>query len=184
MAAEGLNNSGTFSSIDGEHASSDFEDPFTEEQEILWDRLIYTTTEGDEESFIKILDENTDQANENIDQIIEVIKAPDEEGRTFLHAVSERGWEDAVTRLLELSADPNQADKEGRSPLYNALETEQHHIVDLLLINGADIEKVRAKTESDMERSTRIAHLLHERLQHRASTSSALESGSPSRSMR
>eukprot|EP00730_Choanoeca_flexa_P003019 TRINITY_DN11261_c0_g1_i1.p2 TRINITY_DN11261_c0_g1~~TRINITY_DN11261_c0_g1_i1.p2 ORF type:complete len:162 (+),score=8.86 TRINITY_DN11261_c0_g1_i1:55-540(+) len=44
-----------------------------------------------------------------------------------------------VTRLLlELGADPNPVDASGRSPLWHAINSQNHAMIELLLRNGAD----------------------------------------------
>jgi ankyrin repeat protein len=61
----------------------------------------------------------------------------DHGGSTPLHLAAGLGLELAVRWLLEASADVNSRDEQGRTPLYLAVQKENHEIIDLLLANDA-----------------------------------------------
>jgi ankyrin repeat protein len=59
---------------------------------------------------------------------------------SLLHAASQGGSADVVTRLLEAGFDPNERDRYGRTPLHYAAEMGREAAAKILLDGGADID--------------------------------------------
>ncbi|CAD8060094.1 unnamed protein product [Paramecium primaurelia] len=61
-----------------------------------------------------------------------------EEGKTPLHLSSKKGYQSITERLLQYGAYVDSIDQDGKTPLYYAIQSQQKHIVYLLLYNKAN----------------------------------------------
>jgi len=64
---------------------------------------------------------------------------PDNDGKTFLHTVSEEGDISAVQSLLDLGADVNERDESHQTPLHVASMAGKLGVAKLLINHGADV---------------------------------------------
>ncbi len=68
------------------------------------------------------------------------VNAPlDERGRTALHLAAEKNDEVAVQRLLRIGANINQPDKQGQTPLFEAVTHKHADMIELLSSRGAKV---------------------------------------------
>ena len=70
------------------------------------------------------------------------VGATDNKGRTPLHDVAERHWDDKGRVLLEHGANVGAADNEGRTPLHLAAKHRRDKVVCMFLEHGADVGAV------------------------------------------
>lgn len=83
---------------------------------------------------------------------------PDGNGATPLALAAGSGNELIVNTLLDAGADPDSRDREGRSPLFNAVSV-GHYNIAVALGKGADENIVDSKGETMMETAKRRAHM-------------------------
>ena len=72
----------------------------------------------------------------------DVIKKTDGSGNTPLHYASEWKLDNAAKILLDKGANPNTKNSSGETPLFMAIKADSPSTIDLLLINGAKINKI------------------------------------------
>jgi ankyrin repeat protein len=72
----------------------------------------------------------------------------DYENRSLLHLAAGKNDTEEVARLLRLGCNPNQPDKEGRTPLFDAVLASAYDVIPLLVAGGADF------TERNYNRQT------------------------------
>lgn len=77
-----------------------------------------------------------------VQRALEMKKAVNDDGRTFLHVAAELGPPELIEKLINLKLDVNSLDHESRTPLYTAASCGDRSIVVQELINfGADTNK-------------------------------------------
>jgi ankyrin repeat protein len=68
------------------------------------------------------------------------VNAPlDKEGRTALHIAVEKNDKDGLAKLIRVGANPDQPDRQGQSPVYEAIRLKRLDIVTLLAQKGASL---------------------------------------------